>query len=284
MRKAMAAPLVIGAGVVAAAPRMFKRAWRPPQREVHQSPTDFGLPEEQVWLTNARGMRLHGWFVSADGRAPAVVVLHGWGGNAAHMLELAPAAYDAGFHALFLDVRNHGLSEHDDHVSMLRFAEDLGTAVEYLRDRQDVTDVAVIGHSVGAAAAIYYASYHDDVSAVVAVASFAHPGELMDENLHLPRPVRWAVLRAIETMIGKRFDDIAPRSRIGHVKVPVLLVHGAKDDVVPIGDSYELQDRLPSAEIVVVPEGAHSDLAPFKPFFGGVMSFLKDNLPAVTGS
>ena len=167
---------------------------------------------------------------------------------------------------------------------MLRFAEDLGTAVEYLRDREDVTDVAVIGHSVGAAASIYYASHHDDVSAVVAVASFAHPGELMDENLRLPRPVRWAVLRAIETMIGKGFDDIAPRSRIGQVKAPVLLVHGAKDDVVPIEDSYALKDRLPSAELVVVPEGGHSDLAPFEPFFGDVMSFLTDNLAPGGGS
>ena len=225
----------------------------------------------------------HGWFVSAGLPAPAVVVLHGWGANAAHMLELAPAAHGADLHALFLDVRNHGLSEHDDYVSMLRFAEDLGTAVEYLRDREDVTDVAVIGHSVGAAASIYYASHHDDVSAVVAVASFAHPGELMDENLRLPRPVRWAVLRAIETMIGKGFDEIAPRSRIGHVKVPVLLVHGEKDDVVPIKDSHELQTCLPSAEIVVVPEGAHSDLARFEPFFGDVISFLRDNLAPEAG-
>ncbi|GMQ93337.1 MAG: alpha/beta hydrolase [Acidimicrobiia bacterium] len=278
MRKAIAVPLVIGAGVVAVAPRMFKLAWRPPQLAVHQSPTDLGLPEEQVWLTNASGIRLHGWFVPADGHVPAVVVLHGWGGNAAHMLELAPAIYDAGFHALFLDARNHGLSEHDDHVSMLRFAEDLGTAVEYLRARDDVTDVAVIGHSVGAAASIYYSSYHDDISAVVSVASFAHPGELMDENLSLPRPVRWVVLRAIEMMIGKGFDVIAPRSRIAHVDVPVLLVHGAKDDVVPVRDSLELRECRPGTELLLVPDGAHSDLTPFEPYFPQVLGFIASHV------
>ncbi len=281
MRKVIAVPLVIGAGVVAAAPRMFRRAWRPRLLEVHQSPTDFGLAEEHVWLTNASGIRLHGWFVPAGGPAPCVVVLHGWGGNAAHMLELAPAINDAGFHSLFLDARNHGLSEHDDHVSMLRFAEDLGTAVEYLWGRQDVTDVAVIGHSVGAAASIYYASYHDDVSAVVSVASFAHPGELIDENLRLPRPVRWAVLRTIETMIGKGFDVIAPRSRITHVDVPLLLVHGAKDDVVPIGDSFELRERRPDTQLLVVPEGGHSDLTPFEPYFPQVVGFIASHVEPV---
>lgn len=282
MKKAVAVPLIIGAGILAAAPRAFKRAWRPPQREVHQSPADLGLPEEQVWLTNPRDLKLHAWFISAARDTTAVVVLHGWGGNAAHMLDLAPAIHEAGLHALFLDARNHGLSEHDDHVSMLRFAEDLGTAVDYLKTRDDVTDVAVIGHSVGAAAAIYYASYNDDLSAVVAVASFAHPGELMNENLPLPRPVRWAVLRAIETMIGQSFDDIAPRTRVEHVKAPLLLVHGEQDDVVPVEDSYELAKLRPGTELLVVPEGGHSDLGPFEESFVDVAGFIRANSIANT--
>jgi pimeloyl-ACP methyl ester carboxylesterase len=263
---------------------MFKRAWLPPQLEVHQSPADLGLREEQVWLMNPRDIQLHGWFVSAGGRAPAVIVLHGWGGNAAHMLDLAPAINEAGLHSLFLDARNHGLSEHDDHVSMLKFAEDLETAVEYLKEREDVTDIAVIAHSVGAAAAIYYASYNDEVAAVVAVASFAHPGELMDENLPLPQPIRWAVLKAVETMIGKGFDVIAPRARIAHVSAPVLLVHGEQDDIVPIEDSYELAELGRETELLVVPEGGHSDLGPFEPYFPEVIGFIRSHVASVPDS
>jgi len=284
MRKSIAIPLILTAGAVVVAPRLFRRAWRPPQREVHQSPSDFGLPEEQVWLTNPRDIKLHGWFVSAGDSAPALIVLHGWGGNAAHMLDLAPSIHEAGLHSLFLDARNHGLSEHDDHTSMLRFAEDLGTAVEYLWAREDVSDVAVIGHSVGAAAAIYYASYHTDVSAVVSVASFAHPGEMMNENLPLPGPVRWVVLKAIETMIGKGFDVIAPRSRVEYVSVPLLLVHGEQDDVVPVKDSYELADRRPNTELLIVPDGAHSDLKPFEPYFPQVMDFIESSFVSVPTS
>jgi pimeloyl-ACP methyl ester carboxylesterase len=284
MRKSIAIPLLVGAGVAVAAPRLFKRAWKPPQLVVHQSPADLGLTEEQVWLMNSRNIQLHGWFVSSGGRAPAVVVLHGWGGNAAHMLDLAPAINEAGLHSLFLDATNHGLSEPDDHVSMLKFAEDLETAVEYLKEREDVTDIAVIAHSVGAAAAIYYASYHDDVAAVVAVASFAHPGELMDENLPLPQPIRWAVLRAVETMIGKGFDVIAPRARVGHVSAPLLLVHGEQDDIVPVEDSYELEKLGTDVELLVVPDGVHSDLRLFEPYFPEVIGFIKAHVSAVPTS
>jgi pimeloyl-ACP methyl ester carboxylesterase len=165
---------------------------------------------------------------------------------------------------------------------MLKFAEDLGTAVAYLRQRDDVTDVAVIAHSVGAAAAIYYASYNDDVSAVVAVASFAHPGELMDENLPLPGPIRWAVLWAVETMIGKGFDVIAPRARVPHVTAPLLLVHGELDPIVPVADSYELAELGIDTELVIVPEGAHSDLTPFEPYFSDVIGFIKSHVRCVS--
>jgi len=272
-------PLAIGAGVVAAAPRIFKRAWKPPRREVHQSPADFGLAYEQVWLSNVSGVQLSAWFVPAadPNPAPTVVVMHGWGGNAAHMLALAQPLFGADFHTLFLDVRNHGLSDHDDHVSMLRFAEDLGTGVDYVRTRDDVTEVAVVAHSVGAAAAIYYASYRDDLSSVVAVASFAHPGELMSEALPLPKPVKWVVIKGVERTIGKSLDLIAPRQRIEHVTVPLMLVHGTADDIVPVADSQELHEALPSTELLIVPGGGHSDLEPFQPYFPQVVDFIRSH-------
>jgi pimeloyl-ACP methyl ester carboxylesterase len=145
-----------------------------------------------------------------------------------------------------------------------------------------VTDVAVIAHSVGAAAAIYYASYNDDVSAVVAVASFAHPGELMDENLPLPGPMRWVVLWAVEAMIGKGFDVIAPRARVSHVTAPLLLVHGEQDDIVPVEDSYELAELGVDTGLIVVPDGGHSDLTPFFPYFPDVIGFIRAHVSPVT--
>lgn len=279
MRKRVAIPLAIGAGVVAAAPRMFKRAWKPPRREVHQSPTDFGLTYEQVWLNNVSGIQLSAWFVPAadSGPAPIVVVMHGWGGNAAHMLPLAQPLFGANFHTLFVDARNHGLSDHDDHVSMLRFAEDLGTGIDYVRTRSDVTDVAVVAHSVGAAAAIYYASYHDNISSVVAVASFAHPGELMSEALPLPKPVKWIVLKGVERTIGQSLDQIAPRQRIEHVTVPLMLVHGGADNIVSVANAQELHAARPSSELLIVPDGGHSDLGPFEPVFPQVIEFIRSH-------
>ncbi|MCH8898960.1 MAG: alpha/beta fold hydrolase [Acidobacteria bacterium] len=295
MRKILvpiAIPVALAVGAALAAPSMLKRLFAVPQRAMPDTtPAHLGLEGEHVWIDGPNGKRLHAWFIPVDAEAPAVVVLHGWGGNATDMLPIAPGINSIGFHALFLDARTHGLSDNEDFMSMPRFAEDLDTALAWLHDRDDVTTVGVIGHSVGAAAAILAASRDTTIDAailaasrdttidaVVAVASFAHPEELMWRAIPYPAPVKWTLLRVIRRMIGVSFDDIAPRNRIGEVKVPVLLLHGDADDVVPVEDALSLHEHLPGSRLITVPGGTHSDLAAFEPYFEQVDDFLRSAL------
>lgn len=274
--------LVVMVGVVLAAPRLLKRAFAPRDREVRSDPSDHGLLSTDLWIDGPNGKRLHAWWIPADGPAPVVIVLHGWAGNSGDMLPIGPGLLESGFHALFLDARKHGQSDDEDFMSMPRFAEDLEATIGDLLERDDVTGIGVIGHSVGAAAAIYAAARNPAIDAVVAVASFAHPAELMRENFPFPMPVTWAILRMVERMIGHRYDDIAPRSRIADVEVPVMLMHGDADSVIPFQDSIDLHDRLPGSQLVIVPGGTHSDLEAFEPFFPTVDEFLRKHLsPAV---
>ncbi len=273
-------PIAVVVGGYFAAPRILARKFAPPQRDTSQTPADLGLPEESVWLDSSSGKRLHAWFIPVQHRAPMVIVLHGWGGNAALMLPLAPHLHKAGYHALFVDARNHGLSEHDRFTSMPRFAEDLEVAAEWARSHREVTSVGVIGHSVGAGAAIYSASRNDLLDAVVAVSAPAHPGDMMSAQMaRIPGPLRTVILWTIQRTIGHRFDDFAPRNRIVDVTMPVLLVHGAADQVVPISNLYELSDANPKTEILVVAEAGHSDLAPFEAHVDEITSFLDRHLP-----
>lgn len=272
-------PVGLLVGAYYAAPKLMARAFAPPQRETSDSPAGLGLPEQQVWLRSVNGTQLHGWFIPVDRDAPAVVVLHGWGGNASLMLPLAPHLHRAGFHSLFLDARNHGISEHDSFASMPRFAEDLEVAADWLRSHPGVTSLGVIGHSVGAGAAILSASRSDRYDAVVAVSSFAHPGEMMREQMKsIPRILLTLILGFMQRLIGHRFDDFAPRNRIPLVEAPVMLVHGDADPVVPIENMRELAAAHPGAELLVVPEGGHSDLAPFEPYIGDITIFLARHL------
>ncbi len=279
MRKLLI-PLILLGVAAAAAPRLLKRAFTPPKREVGQIPEDFGLDATTMWIDGPNGKRLHAWWVPVEGVAPAVIVLHGWGGTAADMLPIGPGLHRSGFHALFMDARKHGQSDNEDFMSMPRFAEDLEAAIATLRARDDVTAVGVIGHSVGASASLYAATVSESPDAVVAVASFAHPGEMMKENFPFPAPITWLILQVVERMIGHRYDEIAPRNRVGDITVPVLFMHGENDTVIPPTDSIELHERLPGSRLIVVPNGTHSDLDRFEPYFDDVDAFLRTSLAA----
>ncbi len=262
-------------------PRLLKTHMAPPQRPQPHTPADLDLPEVPITLRSPGDIDLHAWFIPAGSRAPAVIVLHGWGANASLMLPLAPHLHRAGFHALFLDARNHGRSEHDDFVSMPRFAEDLDVAIDWLHEHQDVTTVGVIGHSVGAGAALLSGSRRDDLGAIVSVSAFAHPGDTMAQSPpmnRLPGPVRAGIFRTMENTIGYKFDEIAPRATIKRVDTPLLLVHGDADQVVDIEALHELVGLRPEAETLIVPGAGHASLDRFEPHVHRILGFLSTNL------
>lgn len=273
--------VVAAIGILKLLPEVLKRTMAPPQRPQPLTPADLGLAEVPITLQSVNGTDLHAWFIPVSGRAPAVVVLHGWGANASLMLPLAPHLYRAGLHALFLDARNHGRSEHDDFVSMPRFAEDLEVAMDWLRGLDDVASIGVVGHSVGAGAALLVGSRRDDVGAVVSVSAFAHPGEIMASGPpmnRMPAPVRQGLLRTMERTIGARFDEIAPRATVGRVAAPLFLVHGDADTVVPVTNLHELATLAPTARTLVVPGADHGSLEAFEAHVGTILGFLSEHL------
>jgi dipeptidyl aminopeptidase/acylaminoacyl peptidase len=203
-----------------------------------------------VRLPAAGGKTLFAWFVPLPGGgpepAPAVVVMHGWGANASLMLPAVAPLHAAGFAVLLVDARCHGDSDDEKFTSLPRFAEDIESGLDWLEQQPDVDGrrLAVIGHSVGAGAALLSATRRHDLRAVVSLSAFAHPREVMRRFLgaaRIPYPVLgWYVLRHVQRVIGARFDDIAPLTSMARVLCPVLLMHGAEDATVPFEDARRL--------------------------------------------
>ncbi len=216
-------------------------------------------------LPGPGGRTLFAWLVVPAGAqrpVPAVLVIHGWGANAAMMCPVVPPLHATGHAVLLVDARCHGLSDGEAFTSLPRFAEDIAAAREWLRGQPEIAagHVAVLGHSVGAAAALLYASRRTDVRAVVSLSSFAHPWEVMRRFMaanRVPYPVvGWYVLRHVQRVIGASFDSIAPVRTISAVRCPVLLVHGRQDSTVPFDDAVRLRAAAANARLLLV-DGDH---------------------------
>jgi pimeloyl-ACP methyl ester carboxylesterase len=209
-----------------------------------------------------------------------VLVMHGWGANAAMMWPVVPPLHAAGFAVLLVDARCHGRSDDEKFTSMPRFAEDIAAGLDWLRLQPDIAAdrLALLGHSVGAAAALLHASRHHDVRAVVSLSAFAHPREVMRRFMadkRVPYPVLgWYVLRHVQHVIGASFDDIAPLATLTRVRCPTLLVHGRADRTVPADDAQRLLAVSKGARLLLV-EGDHDLSDALAPHAAVLVDFLR---------
>lgn len=249
------------------------------------TPADLDLPAASVWLPGPGGARLFAWYLpppAGNGLAPAAVLLHGWGGNASHLLPAAQALHRAGFAVLLPEARNHGRSSRADHSSLPRFAQDLDAALDWLvrAPGVDASRLVALGHSVGAAATLLLASRRSGLAAVVSVSAFAHPEWVMRRWLAARRvpywPLGWLVNRYVEQVIGARFDQIAPLRTLGQARCPVLLLHGEQDDTVPLADAQALIGArgAAQAQLLALP-GGHEGFADAGAAETAVLDFLE---------
>lgn len=245
---------------------LVHRGFQVPRETGLTTPAELGLTAMDVRVPTANGKILAGWLIAADGagKVPAVVLMHGWGADRSTLLPLAPALHAAGLAVLLVDARSHGASDGDSFSSMPRFAEDIDAALDWLR-RQDWADpaaLAVVGHSVGGAAALLAASRRSDVAAVVSLSAFDHPERVMRAYLrraHVPYvPLGWLVCRYVERVIGHRFDHIAPVSTIARLRCPVLIGHGADDCLVPADAARAIHARAgDNVHLRILPDAGH---------------------------
>lgn len=256
--------------------------FRAPRMRERGTPADLGLAYEAVRIPTASGKQLFAWWLPVSAADTSIIILHGWGGNAELMLPMAQPFQQAGINVLLIDARNHGNSDADTFSSLPRFAEDLDHAIDWLRQKHPVQSrrLALLGHSVGAGAALLSASRTRDITAVISISAFAHPEWMMKRYLqrfHLPDLVVGLVLNYVQWIIGHRFSDIAPLSTVCRIDCPILLVHGRADTTVPVEDARAIAAGCPDANITLleIDEAEHDSVDKIEQHGFALVSFLQ---------
>jgi len=260
---------------------MVHRSFRAPRVPENGDPGDRNLAFRQVWIPAAKGKRLFGWLLPAGRPAGTLVMIHGWGGNAEFLLPMAGFFQASGMNVLLVDACNHGRSDMDGHSSLPKFAADLGSAVDWVGQQPEHTGpVALFGHSLGGAAVLLAAAERDDITAVISLATFAHPADMMRrfmKQVRIPDLIAPAVLNYVELVIGRRYDEIAPINTVCRVACPVLMVHGSSDRTVPAADLEAIRKKCEGhpPEFLFIPDAGHTSVKQFEKHAGTLLAFLE---------
>jgi alpha-beta hydrolase superfamily lysophospholipase len=266
----------------------------------HRHPSTFrpdavGLAWEDVTVASADGPPLPGWYIRAgDARAPGVVLIHGWESARDRTLPHAQVLHAIGLHVLTIDVRGHGDNGPEAlPLSVGEYAADARAGAAWLRARDEVTEVGLMGHSMGAAGCLVAAADDPDIGAVVAIAAPADPWRLTRQtfrlaNLPIPGvvawPLAWLTTRVYLRPRGHTVESVSATRAVRDIAAPVLLAHGTDDGVVPVSDMGRLaaarRAARPTAvtETVVVPGGRHSWLYEDPAYRAAIARFLAASL------
>ena len=291
------------------------RAGYPHRHAPADDPGALGLAFEEVRVPSA-GTELPGWWIPAAKAtkgtskkaapaaapaavpAPAVLLVHGWESARDRTLPNALILHALGIHALTIDIRGHGLNPPEElPLTAGEFGEDALAGVRWLLEREDVTRVGVLGHSMGGIGALLAAAAEPLVAAVVAASTPADPYRLTRQTFKLAKlpfpgplawPLAWLTTHVFLQPRGHTVRDVSAARAIERYEGPVLLIHGDADRVVPVGHVRTLENAAersredePAAgdvEVLVIPGGEHSWLYEFAAYRGAVGRFLAKHL------
>lgn len=199
------------------------------------------------YFTTSDGVRLHGWlFRSTDAAAPTIVWFHGNGGNVTHRGDLAANLAARGVPVFVFDWRGYGRSEGSPSEGGL--FRDALAAYDYATQTLKARDVIVYGESLGGPYAAYVATKRR-VRAVIIENSFPSLRALGNALYH-PIPLGWTAPRALPTTRW-----------LNQAGVPVLVMHGRRDGVIPYRLGVELYEglRVPK-EMLTSDSAGHSEI------------------------
>jgi pimeloyl-ACP methyl ester carboxylesterase len=234
------------------------------------------------------GHRVHYYAEGPAGGLP-VVLVHGLGGRSEDWRNLAPYLVKAGYRVYLPDLPGYGRSEQPADFSY-SVSDEAEAVVEFL-DALSLKQVDLGGWSMGGAIVQHVAARHPerirrlmlfDAAGLYVVPTWdvrlftpTTPAELDElDALLMPAPPRvppfiardilrlsakngWVIHRALNTMLAGRdaTDKLLPG-----FKMPVLIVWGAEDRILPLSEAETMHGLVSQSELAVFPGCGH--LAP----------------------
>ncbi len=215
------------------------------------APAALGLRGVQaVELRTADGLALLGWHLEpARADAPVLLYLHGNGGSLLHRAGRAQRFADLGWGALFVQWRGYG--GNPGSPSEAGLALDAAAGLDWLAAR-GVPPARIVawGESLGTGLAVRLAAERPAALGAVVLES-PYTSMLDLARLHYPILPSGLLLR-------DRFDSL---SRMPEVRVPVLILVGGRDRLVPAGMGRRLAAAATApVQLWEAPEADHNEI------------------------
>ncbi|MHB8780463.1 MAG: alpha/beta hydrolase [Candidatus Geothermincolia bacterium] len=202
---------------------------------------------EEVWMTAADGVRLHGLWWGEPEAGPVILYLHGNAQEAYSWSLVHRDLATLGCRMLLPDYRGYGKSEGYPHEAGLYL--DAAAALSWLEERGvEQRQVVVFGKSLGGGVACELAQARP-LRGLVLESTFTSLASIARNLMPLPLPVE----------LPETYPSL---ERLARKACPLLLIHGSHDELIPLDEGLRLFEAAPEPKELYVVQGAgHNDVS-----------------------
>jgi len=181
------------------------------------------------WFTTADSVKLHGWYVRAPDPIGTLLLSHGNAGNISHRLDLMRQLHRSGFNVFMYDYRGYGRSEGFPTEEGIYL--DGRAAYDYAATLPGVDSLRIIlfGTSLGGAVSVDVATDRSP-GGLILEATFSS-GKELGQELYPFLPIK--------LFMKSEFNSV---EKIRSITVPILVIHGSDDSIVPLKLARRLFD------------------------------------------
>lgn len=239
--------LTVYSVVVLAAWLGQRRLMYVPDRQRY-APESVGLPiARERELVAPDGARLAVWHVPPQPGQPIFLYFHGNAGGLATRADRIARYAAKGIGMFMMSYRGYSGSTGSPSEAA-NVADALLAYDTLIQEGVPASDIFVYGESLGSGVAVQLA------------ADRAIGGLVMDApyTSMLDMAVRTYPILPVRPLLADRYES---HRHITRLKAPLLVIHGARDTLIPVSMGMALHAVAPGKkEIVILPEGGHSDL------------------------
>lgn len=244
-------------------------------------------------IESSNGYSLESMFIKSNSNTKdTMIIVHGIERYYFDMLETAFNYLDNGFNVLIYNQRHTGKSGGDDYTFGFYERYDLDSIIKHVKKNLPNGRIGVHGYSMGAATAVMHSEINEKDKNVDFYIVDSPYHEMKDairlgieaENIPLIPTSYISFVGNLYTKLksGFYYDDVKPGEAVKNITVPMMLIHGTKDDVCAPESSRIIYNNIPhdKKEIWLVDGAKHirSINIVGKEYYNRIFNFIKKNV------
>jgi fermentation-respiration switch protein FrsA (DUF1100 family) len=244
------------------------------------------LSVEVAKIDSDSGSSLATWYIPAKDAHATIILLHAIRGSRLDMLGRARLFHDAGYTVVMIDLQAHGESP-GQHITvgyLERF--DARAAVNFAREKDPANKIAVVGCSLGGAAAVLASPL--DIDAAVLESVYPTIEEAVHNRIaarlgplsYILSPI---LIRELQFRSGISPSELRPIDHMAELQCPVLVASGDADrHTTPAETERMFAAASEPKQLVFFKGAAHVDLQSYdaEQYKREVLPFLEEYLRA----